>query len=156
MLAAFVVVLAIVFFVLLHSDFFEHAIETTLRGFSLSLAERIWEEPGRDFCQRVARRHAVGMVVVTPTERFAFNTQGEPVDPEEQLKAGRRYRRIDAAGPGGRRITFFWDMVIFARAHIPLLIGLIVMLLVVIGVTYAFQLALLRPLKWLHPSISAL
>jgi signal transduction histidine kinase len=152
-LAAALVVLAIVFFVVIHNDFFDSALEATLRGFSSGMAERIWEDPG--IASRVARNHMIGVAVVTPDEQFAFGPDGEPVDPEEQQNAGRRYRRIDTFGPGGRRVSFYWDMVIFARSHLPLLVGLIVMLLAMIGVTYAFQIAQLRPLQWLHNGVDA-
>ncbi len=153
MLAAAMVVLTIVGFAVMQSDFLGGAIQVTLRGFSLSMAEVIWRDP--DLAQKVARRHGIGVVVTTPDERFAFGPDGEPVDPEQQLKAGGRYRRIDAAGPDGRRISLFWDMEVFAREHIPLLVGLIVALLVMIGATYAFQLAQLRPLKWLRSGVDA-
>ena len=152
-LAAGVVLLAVVFFVLIHGDFIEGTIRATLRGFSLTFAEVIWRDP--DLAQAVARRHQVGVVVETPDGQVAFAPGGEPVDPETQLNAGRRYRRIDADGPDGRRISFFWDMVTFARAHVPLLIALIVILLIMIGVTYAFQLAQLRPLGWLRSGVDA-
>lgn len=152
-LAGVVVFLAIVFFAMIHGDFFEGTIRATLRGFSLTFAEVIWKDP--DLAQAVARRHQVGIVVETPDGRVAFAPGGEAVDPEVQLAVGSRYRRIDAEGPDGRRISFFWDMVAFARAHIPLLIALIVLLLVMIGVTYAFQLAQLRPLGWLRTGVDA-
>lgn len=152
-LAAAIVVLAIGLFAVIHSDFFEGTIDATLRGFTLSMAEVIWRDP--DLAQAVARRHQVGVVVETPDGRFAFGPDGEPIDPEVQLNAGRRYRRIDAEGPGGQKISLFWDMVAFARAHIPVLIGSIFGLLLMIGVTYAFQLAQLRPLRWLRTGVDA-
>ncbi len=152
-LAAAVVLLAVALFVLIHGDFFEGRIHATLRGYSLSFAEAIWRDS--DLAQAVARRHKVGVVVDTPAGRVAFSPEGEPVDPAAQLAAGPRYRRIEVDGPDGRRISFYWDMVAFARAHIPLLIALIVGLLVMIGVTYAFQLAQLRPLRWLRTGVDA-
>ncbi len=151
-LAAVTVVLAVAFFVLFHGDFFQSAIYTTLRGYSLSLAEPIWRDP--DLAQAVARRHWVGVAVETPEGRVAFAPGGEPVDAEVRL-GGRRYRRIVADGPDGQRISFYWDMVSFARGHLPLLVALIVLLLLMIGVTYAFQLAQLRPLGWLRRGVDA-
>lgn len=154
-LAAAVVVLAVVFFVAVQGDFFKGRIETTLRGFSLSLAERIWQEDDRAFSRLVARTHAIGLVVVTPEERYAFGPDGEPVEPEELLQENPRYLRIDATGARGVQVTFLWDLVDFAREHVPLLAGLIVLLIAVIGVTYAFQVALLRPLRWLKSGVEA-
>lgn len=154
-LAAVVVVLAIVFFVAVQGDFLKGAIRTTLRGFSLSLAERIWQEDDRDFTRLVARTHGIGIAVVTPEESYAFGPGGEAVEPEELLREDPRYLRVDATGARGVRLTFSWDLLVFARAHVPLLAGLIVLLVAVIGVTYAFQVALLRPLRQLRAGVEA-
>lgn len=153
LLAAAVVVLAVAVFVVLQGDFFHGTMNTMLRGFSLSMAEVIWRDP--DLAQKVAERHRLGIVVEDEKGRYAFGPDGEPIDPEEQMKAGGRYRRIDAVGPDGRKISFFWDMVDFARIFIPPLAGLFVLLLVMIGATYAFQLAQLRPLQWLRTGVAA-
>ncbi|MCZ6727228.1 MAG: ATP-binding protein [Acidobacteria bacterium] len=152
-LAALTVLLATVFFAVIHRDFFGGQIDATLKGFSDSMAERVWDDP--ELAQRVARSHGIGIVVVTPESRFAYGPDGEPVDPDEQLAAGWRYRRIDTRGPEGWQVSFLWDIVLFGRAHIPLLVGLIVSLLLLIGVTYVFQLGQLRPLRWLRTGVDA-
>ena len=51
-LAASVILLAIAFFVVTRFDFFRSAIKTSLRGFSLILAERVWDYPDRDCTQK--------------------------------------------------------------------------------------------------------
>ncbi|MEE8526301.1 MAG: ATP-binding protein, partial [Thermoanaerobaculia bacterium] len=152
-LVAAVVVLAVVFFVVLHSDYFHGTMNAMLRGFTLSMAEVIWRDP--DLAQKVAHRHKVGIILVTPDGRVAFGPDGEPIDPEEQLRAGSRYQRIDTTGPDGRQMSFFWDKLEFVRLYRPLLVGLFVLLLVMIGATYAFQLAQLRPLRWLRTGVAA-
>ena len=51
--------------------------------------------------------------------------------------------------------SFMLDKEQFDNEHRPLLIGLIVLLLITIGLAYAIQLHLLRPLKWLRSGVDA-
>lgn len=152
-LGAVVVVLSVVFFFFIHRETFAGAVQFTLRGYSSILAEVIWEKP--DVAQEIARRHRVGIAVATPEGRIAFSPDGQPTELETLESVERSFQRIDLTGPGGQQVAFYWDMVAFARGHTPQLVVMIILLLVLIGVTYAFQLAQLRPLSWLRSGVEA-
>ncbi len=153
LLAAAVVVLGLAAFFALYSDYFRGTLNAMLRGFSLSMAEVIWRDP--DLAQKVAERHRLGLVIEDADGRYAFRPGGESIAPEEQMKVGGRFQRIDVTGPDGRKIIFYWDTVDFLRAYVPPLVGFCVLLLAMIGATYLFQLAHLRPLRQLRAGVDA-
>ncbi len=149
--AAVVVLLAVVFFQVIHGDFFRVAFDSPLEDWSQTIAGRIWDDP--DIARAVAGRHEVGIVVATGTSRFAFGPDGEPADPEALLEEDSAVRRIDVSGPGELAITLLWNRTDFVSEHNRLLLGLVVLLLTTIGVTYAVQLSQLRPLRWLRSGV---
>lgn len=152
-LAASLIVIAIVFFIALHWSFFQGTLDATLRGYSLSIAERLWQHP--ELAQKIAETHAIGIVVRTPERQLAFDPEGEAMPPDGPVTKSSRYWRIDATGPDGQKVSFYWDRWSFAKGHLPLLVSLIVFLLVMVGITYLFQLQQLRPLRWLRTGAEA-
>lgn len=153
LLAAVVVLLAVVFFQVVHGDLFRVAFDSPLEDWSETMAGKIWDSP--EMARAVARQHEVGIVVATGETPFAFDPNGEPVDPEALLEEDSGVRRIDVNGPGELRISFLWDRADFVREHNRWLLGLIILLLATIGITYAVQLSQLRPLGWLRTGVEA-
>jgi signal transduction histidine kinase len=153
LLAAVVVLLAVVFFQVLHGDFFRVAFGPPLEDWSATVAGRIRENP--ELARAVAQRHEVGIVVPDGDSLIAFGPDGEPVDPETLLAQSSGVRRIHVGGSGEPGMTFLWHRADFVREHNRLLFGLVVLLLVTIGVTYAVQLSQLRPLAWLRGGVDA-
>jgi signal transduction histidine kinase len=108
----------------------------------------------------VARTHKVGIIVSTADERFAFGPDGEPVDADKLLEDTSRFRRIDVhiqhgTHTGQLQYSFMLDKEQFGDDQNPRLMGLVALLLITIGLAYAIQLHLLRPLKWLRSGVEA-
>jgi signal transduction histidine kinase len=152
-LAAAVVVLAVASFLLTDGPFHEGSVSAKLQGYSLTMAEHIWNDP--QLAQVAAKRHHLRIVVTLPDKRLAFGADGLPIDPEESFNAGVRYRRVAIHRHDGSSIVFYWDMMNYAHEHVLAVVGLVLLLLVTIGITYAFQVAQLRPLQKLHAGVEA-
>lgn len=158
LLAVALVLLAVIFFHVIRGDFFQGAFQSPLKDWSATIAGHIGTEA--DKAKAVARNHHIGVLMDVPGGRFAFGPDGEPVDPDSLVAESSRYRRIDVHiqhGPQGRDMhyAFFLDKDQFTEDRGVLLAGLIILLLITIGLAYAIQLHLLRPLKWLRSGVEA-
>ncbi len=153
LLAAAVVLLAIVFSQTFQGNFFKGAFETPLEEWSTMMANRIGSD--REMARSVAMRHQLWLVVFDEEKYFAYGPTGEPANHEQLQQQAARFRRIDVDGPHGEQISIFMDDKRFANSQLHLLAGLIVLLLVVIAVIYAFQLSQLRPLLWLREGVDS-
>jgi len=153
-----VVMIAIIFFHAIRGDIFEAAFQSPLKEWSATVAGHIGSDPIR--AQGVARTHKVGIIISTADGRFAFGPDGEPADADKLLEDTSRFRRIDVHIQHGTQAqqlqySFMLDKDQFDDDRNPLLIGLVVLLLITIGLAYAIQLHLLRPLKWLRSGVEA-
>ena len=158
LLAVAVVMIAIIFFHAIRGDIFEAAFQSPLKEWSATVAGHIGSDPTR--AQGVARIHKVGIIISTADGRFAFGPDGEPADADELLEDTSRFRRIDVHIQHGTQAqqlqySFMLDKDQFDDDRNPLLISLVVLLLITIGLAYAIQLHLLRPLKWLRSGVDA-
>ena len=158
LLAVAVVMIAIIFFHAIRGDIFQAAFQSPLKEWSATVAGHIGSDPTR--AQGVARTHKVGIIITTADGRFAFGPDGEPADADELLEDTSRFRRIDVHIQHGAQAqqlqySFMLDKDQFDNDRNPLLIGLVVLLLITIGLAYAIQLHLLRPLKWLRSGVEA-
>ena len=158
LLAVAVVMIAIIFFHAIRGDIFQAAFQSPLKEWSATVAGHIGSDPTR--AQGVARTHKVGIIITTADGRFAFGPDGEPADADELLEDTSRFRRIDVHIQHGTQAqqlqySFMLDKDQFDNDRNPLLIGLVVLLLITIGLAYAIQLHLLRPLKWLRSGVEA-
>lgn len=158
LLAAAVVMIAIIFFHAMRGDIFEAAFQSPLKDWSATVAGHIGSDPAR--AQAVARTHQVGIIIHTTDGRFAFGPDGKPAEADELLEDTSRFRRIDVHIQHGTQMqqlhySFMLDKEQFDDNRNPLLITLVVLLLITIGLAYAIQLHLLRPLKWLRSGVDA-
>lgn len=162
LLAVAVVVLAIIFFHTIRGDIFQDAFQAPLKEWSATIAGHIGQDISR--AQAVAKSHHIGLIVWTEDGNFAFGPDGDPVEPDKLLEDSSRFRKIETHirrttehGGDGRnmRYTFMLDKEEFADDRTPLLLGLVFLLLFTIGLAYALQASLLRPLKWLHSGVEA-
>ena len=162
LLAVAVVVLAIIFFHTIRGDIFQGAFQAPLKEWSATIAGHIGQDISR--AQNVAKNHRIGVIVWTEDGNFAFGPDGEPVEPDQLLKNASGFRQIEAHiqhatehGGDNRnlRFTFMLDKDEFDDDRMPLLLGLVFLLLFIIGLAYAMQASLLRPLKWLHGGVEA-
>jgi signal transduction histidine kinase len=156
--AVAVVLLAVIFFHAIRGDFFQGAFQSPLKQWSATIAGHIGNDP--DKAITVARNHHISILLEIPEGRFAFGPDGESVDPDGLAAESSRYRRIDVHvqhGTQGQDLhyAFFLDKDQFAEDRGVLLAGLIVLLLITIGMAYAIQLHLLRPLNWLRSGVEA-
>ncbi len=158
LLAVAVVLIAVIFFHAIRGDIFEAAFQSPLKEWSATVAGHIGSDPIR--AQGVARTHKVGIIISNADGRFAFGPDGEPADADKLLEDTSRFRRIDVhiqhgAQTGQLRYSFMLDKEQFDDDRNPLLIGLVALLLITMGLAYAIQLHLLRPLKWLRSGVEA-
>ncbi len=156
LLAVAVVMIAIIFFHAIRGDIFEAAFQSPLKEWSATVAGHIGSDPTR--AQAVARTHKVGIIISTADGRFAYGPDGEPADADELLEDTSRFRRIDVHVQHGAQVqqlqySFMLDKQQVDDNRNPLLISLVVLLLITIGLAYAIQLRLLRPLKWLRSGV---
>ena len=162
LLAVAVVILAFVFFHTIRGDVFQGAFQAPLKEWSATIAGHIGEDISK--AQSVAKTHHIGMIVWTENGNYAFDPDGNPVEPNVLLDDTSRFRKIDVhiqhvEQHGGHnrkmRYSFMLDKDEFDDSRTPLLIGLVLLLLFTIGLAYAMQISLLRPLKWLHSGVEA-
>jgi len=158
LLAVAVVLIAIIFFHAIRGNIFEAAFQSPLKEWSATVAGHIGSDPIR--AQGVARTHKVGIIISTADGRFAFGPDGEAADADKLLEDTSRFRRIDVHIQHGAQAqqlqySFMLDKEQFDDDRNPLLIGLVALLLITIGLAYAIQLHLLRPLKWLRSGVEA-
>jgi signal transduction histidine kinase len=158
LLALAVVILAIIFFHTIRGDIFQGAFQAPLKEWSATVAGHIGNDISK--AQAVAKTHQIGIIFANAEGRFAFGPDGEPVDPAELLENASRYRQIDVhvqhAGQAQQlQYSFMLDKEQFDDDRSPLLIGLIFLLLFIIGLAYAMQASLLRPLEWLRVGVEA-
>ncbi len=158
LLAVAVVLLAVIFFHAIRGDIFQAAFQSPLKEWSATVAGHIGRDVSR--ARAVAKTHKIGIIISNADGRFAFGPDGEPADPDELLKDTSRFRQIDVhIQHGGQaqslHYSFMLDKDQFDDERSPLLIGLVVLLLITIGLAYAIQLRLLRPLKWLRSGVDA-
>ena len=162
LLAVAVVILAIIFFHTIRGDVFQGAFQGPLKEWSATIAGHIGQDISR--AQAVAKTHHIGLIVRTENGNYAFDPAGNPVEPDELLNDTSRFRKIDvhiqhATKHGGNnqkmQYSFMLDREEFDGDRTPLLLGLVFLLLFIIGLAYAMQISLLRPLKWLHSGVDA-
>jgi signal transduction histidine kinase len=158
LLAAAVVMIAIIFFHAIRGDIFQAAFQSPLKEWSATVAGHIGSDPVK--AQGVARTHKVAIIMTTAEGRFAFGPDGEPADADELLEDTSRFRRIDVHIQHGSHVqqlhyAFMLDKEQFDDNRNTLLISLVVLLLITIGLAYAIQLRMLRPLKWLRGGVEA-
>jgi signal transduction histidine kinase len=158
LLALAVVILAAIFFHVIRGDIFQGAFQAPLNEWSATIAGHIGKDKFK--AQGVAKTHQIGIVFENADGRFAFGPDGEAVDADELLDNTSRYRRIDVhvqhAGQEQQfQYSFMLDKEQFDDDRSLLLIALIFLLLFIIGVAYAMQASLLRPLKWLRAGVDA-
>ena len=158
LLAVAVVLLAVIFFQAIRGDILRSAFQSPLKEWSATVAGHIGSDISK--AQGVAKTHKIGIIVSTPEGQIAFGPDGEPANPEELLKDTSRYRQIDVHIQHGSEVqpvqySFMLDKEQFNDDRNLLLAGLIALLLITIGLAYAIQLRLLRPLKWLHSGVEA-
>ena len=162
LLALAVVILAIIFFHTIRGDIFQGAFQAPLKEWSATIAGHIGKDISK--AQGVAKAHRIGVIVWTEDGNFAFGPNGEPVEPDVLLKDTSRFRQIEVHiqhakehGGDGQKMyySFMLDKEEFDDDRTPLLIGLVFLLLFIIGLAYAMQASLLRPLKWLYSGVTA-
>ena len=162
LLALAVVILAIIFFHTIRGDVFQGAFQAPLKEWSATIAGHIGGDITK--ARTVAKNHHIGIIVWTENGNFAFDPDGEPIEPDELLKHASGFRQIEAhiqhatehGGDGVKmHYTFLLNKEEFDDDRTPLLLGLVFLLLFTIGLAYLMQISLLRPLKWLHSGVEA-
>jgi signal transduction histidine kinase len=151
LLAAVLIVLAIYFFQLLHSVFFNRAYTAPLTNWTTTIAERIIEDPA--MAQAVARNHQVGIILDYPEYTIAYDRHGLEIDPSLFTENEGHFRRIEVVFHERYNIVFYLDRAVFGQVENRLLFGVVIAILVVISIIYMVQLSWLRPLQWLRNGV---
>lgn len=151
LLAAVLIVLAIYGFQLLHSDFFNRAYTAPLTNWTMTIAERIIEDP--TVAQAAASSHQVGIILDYPEYTKAYDRKGMEVDPSYLLDNADHFRAITVTFHDLYKITFYLERAVFGQVENRLLIGAVIGILIVVSVIYMVQLSWLRPLQWLRNGV---
>ncbi len=87
-------------------------------------------------------------------EPTAFDDLGEPL-PVTTPALGGPIQAV-RTGEDGTRVTFYWNLLFFRESHLPLLGGLVLMVVAVVGSALWFLQRQLKPLMKLHDGVDAL
>lgn len=149
-----VAIIGAVFYAVVNAHFIGLVVGRTLGPYSDSLSQVGFGSPDPDIWQKIARRHAVALVVAPPDgPREAWSATGEPMNvdsPALGLMTG-----ATRTGPDGTRVTFYWTAISFRDSHLPLLAALLVMVLGVVGSTFWLLQRQIKPLAWLRSGVEA-
>lgn len=141
------------FYALVNSHYIGSIVGRTLGPYTDALAERGFADPDPTIWQRMAARHGVSILVEpTDSEPRAFDDHGQVVSPSS-LKEGQV--RAVRMGTDGTRVTFQWTFLTFRQSHLPMLAGLLVMVVLVIGSAFWFLQRQLQPLAQLRGGVEA-
>ena len=152
-LAALIVLMAVVFFQTLTGHLFQKSFDTPLKEWTNYAARHISQD--KDIAKAMAKNHHVAIVYLSKEQSYAFDFEGNAVDPEALLNLHDRYRQIDVTVRKDQQFSFFLDEANFAAEQTPLLVWLVILMLIIIGSIYALQASQLRPLKWLETGVEA-
>jgi len=124
-----------VFYAAVSNHFLGEIISRTVGPYTSTLAEHGFSSPDPEIWQSMAARHEVAILIEPPgTAPLAFDETGRPTSPDALDGSVRGVR----TAPDGTRVTFFWTLSALSRAHWPLLGGLAVMVLAVVGSAFWF------------------
>jgi signal transduction histidine kinase len=141
------------FYGLINSHYLSNILGRTLGPYSDALSQHMFQNRDPELWRQMAMRHAVGILVETPGEEpVGFDTEGRPLNPDT---ARRGQVRAVRTGPDGTRITFFWTLGYFREGHLPLVVGLLVMVVGVVVAAFWFLHLQLKPLAWLQDGVDA-
>lgn len=151
LLAAVLIVLAIYFFQMLHSDFFNQAYTAPLTNWTMIIAEKIIEDP--TVAKAAARSHQIGIILDYPEYTKAYDRQGLEIAPSLLLENAENFRQITVTIHDLYKISFFLEKDVFGQMENRPLIGVVIGILIVVSVIYLVQLSWLRPLQWLRNGV---
>ena len=142
-----------VFYARVNNHYMGAILGRTLGPYSDTLAEHGFSDPDPDIWRRIAARHGVAILVERAgAQPVAFDDKGEPSTP--LVLEGSQIRAVRTAADGSR-VTFVWTLTSFGYAHLPLMSGLLVMVIAVVGSAFWFLQHQLRPLAGLHKGVEA-
>ena len=145
--------LGAIFYALVSSHYLGRVISQTLGPFSDVVAEVGFPSEEPDIWQRIAQRHGVAMVVETAGgETLAYDDRGEPTTADALGATGIRAVRSQ---PDGDRVTLYWTLGSLGDNHWPLMGGLLVLLVAVVGAAFWFLQRQLKPLAALQSGVEA-
>lgn len=141
------------FYALVNSHYIGSIVGRTLGPYTDALAERGFSDPDPTIWQRMAARHGVSILVESPgREPEAFDDRGEAVEASSLREGQIRGVRL---GADGTRATFHWTFLTFRQSHLPMIVGLLVMVVLVIGSAFWFLQRQLQPLSGLRGGVDA-
>ena len=150
-----VAVTGAVFYALVNNHYLGLILSRTLGPYSDALAEHVFANPDPEVWRRIAARHDVVIVVEPPDgDPVAFDADGEPLSAIPALPLHGGLRAVRTA-PDGTRVTIHWRLWTFQESHVPLLSGLLIMVVSVVGSAFWFLQKQLKPLAWLRTGVEA-
>ncbi len=146
----------VVFYAMVNSHFLGTLLSQTLGPYTDTLAEHGLASPDPEIWRRMAARHHVTILVMPAAgDSFAYDVAGEPLSPTSPALDERPIRSM-RIGEDGTRVTFYWHLLSFSESHAPLLGGLVLMVVTVVGSALMFQQRQLKPLAQLRSGVDAL
>ena len=142
------------FYAFITNHYIGEILGRALGPYTDTLVEVGLSDPDPDIWRRIAERHRVA-ILVEPAEgdAQAFDSTGEP-STAAALEGGQiRAVRIQK---DGSRVSMIWTLSSFPNTHVPLLGGLVLMVVAVVGSAYWFLHHQLKPLEGLHDAVEGL
>ncbi len=145
------------FYAVVHGHFLGLVVQRTLGPYSDTLAEHGFASDDPDIWQRMARRHNVVIIVQPPAgEAYAFDSTGHPaIISTETPSVFRHWIRAHRTGPDGTEVIFQFSLFSFSESHMPILAGMLVIIVAVIGSVFWFLQRQIRPLTLLRRGVDA-
>ena len=144
-----------IFYALINAHFLGVVISKTMGPYSDALAEHIFATRDPEFWRNIARGHEVSLLVEpSEGEPVAIDSEGNLLEPGAPTVERGQVHAVRTARDGSR-VTIAWPLLSFRASHTPLLAGLIVMLIAVVGSAFWFLHRQLKPLSWLRSGVDA-
>jgi signal transduction histidine kinase len=149
-----IALLGAAFYGIVNSHYLGLILSRTLGPYSDALAEHVFANRDPEVWRLIAERHEVALLVEPPEgEPVGFDPAGQPLADASLSRYG-GIRAVRTA-PDGTRVTLHWRLWSFRESHVPLLSGLLIMVVTVVGSAFWFLQKQLRPLAWLQGGVEA-
>ncbi len=145
------------FYGLVHSHFLGRGVERSRGPYSDALSAHGFAAEDPTVWQDMAGRHEVAIIVHPPEgEPFAYDHSGQRMTvPESEPSVLSHIVQARRTGPDGTRVTFQYSLFSFTESHVPILTGMLVLIVALVGSTFWFLHRLIRPLTLLHRGVDA-
>ena len=143
-----------IFYGLISSHYVGLVLVRTLGPYTDTLSRVGFDSTELDIWQRIARRHDVAILVEPGNgSAQAWNESGQAVAVADLIGRDSALRGVRT--DDGTRVTFYWDPSPLAGGHLPMLGGLLLMVVAIVGAAFWYLQRQLQPLADLQVGVKA-